>query len=351
MAVQQPHSNVSPVAPPAATGGLSTLRRELSFHDWLVLSFVLALNAAALMAPPSSRRTACLLQVLAMLLFLIATLLLIRSGWLRHRFSTALLYRIGIYGSVQLSYFILGGLLPLLHPQTLDQQLYQLDLKLFGFEPAVALDALVSPARTEWFAFFYYTYFFILATHVIPILFGCRSQRRLGEFALGMLLVFCLGHTGYMLVPGYGPYRGLSEHFQNALPSGFWTNLVMATVASGGSQLDIFPSLHTAAPSFITLYAFRHRHLRPYRYTWIVLAFVSTNIIVATMYLRWHYVIDVVVGLLLAVLASVLSVRITTWELARREGTCSTPNWPLFLTARRSEPPQRPDPPRPSPPP
>jgi membrane-associated phospholipid phosphatase len=347
MALQQPHTNVSTVAPRATTGGLSALRRELSFHDWLVLSFVVALNGAALLAPSGPTSTNCLLQVFGMLLFLLATLLLVRSGWLRHRFSAALLYRIGIYGSVQLSYFILGGLLPLLHPQTLDQQLYELDLTLFGFEPALAMDPLVSPGRTEWFAFFYYTYFFILAAHVIPILFGCRSQRRLGEFALGMLLVFCLGHTGYMLVPGYGPYWGLSEHFHNPLPNGFWTDLVMATVASGGSKLDIFPSLHTAAPTFITLYAFRHRHLRPYRYTWVVLAFVATNIIVATMYLRWHYVIDVVVGLLLAVLASVLSVRITAWDLARREGTCSTPHWPLFFTSRISEPPQRPGPPPP----
>ena len=347
MALQQPHPNVSPVAPSAASGGLSTLRRELSFHDWLVLSFVLALNAAALMTPSGPTRTNCLLQVFAMLLFLIATLLLVRSGWLKHRFSAALLYRIGIYGSVQLSYFILGGLLPLLHPETLDQQLYALDLMLFGFEPALAMDALLTPARTEWFAFFYYTYFFILAAHVIPILFGSRSQQRLGEFALGMLLVFCLGHTGYMLVPGYGPHWGLSDQFQNALPSGFWTDLVMATVASGGSQLDIFPSLHTAAPTFITLYSFRHRHLRPYRYTWILLAFVSTNIIVATMYLRWHYVIDVVAGLVLAILASVLSVRVTAWELRRRERVCSTPNWPLFVTARRSEPPPPPGPTQP----
>ena len=343
MTVQQPHSNVSTVSSPTAAGGITSLRRELSFHDWLVLGFVLTLNAAALLAPFGSTGTHCLLQVLAMLLFLLATLLLVRSGWLKHRFSTALLYRIGIYGSVQLSYFVLGGLLPLLHPQTLDHQLYQLDLKWFGVEPALAMDALVTPARTEWFAFFYYTYFFILAVHVIPILFGSRSQRRLGEFALGMLLVFCLGHTGYMLVPGYGPYWGLAGQFQHALPRGFWTDLVMATVASGGSKLDIFPSIHTAAPTFITLYSFRYRHLRPYRYTWIVLAFFSANIIAATMYLRWHYVIDVIAGLLLALLATVLSVRITDWELARREASCSTPNWPLFFSARRSGQPQPPD--------
>ena len=114
----------------------------------------------------------------------------------------------------------------------------------------------------------------------------------------------------------------------------------MATVTSGGSQLDIFPSLHTAAPTMLTLFAFRHRHQRPYRYTWAPLAFFAANIIVATMYLRWHYVIDVVAGLVLAGFAMSVSARLTDRELRRRQAHGLGPSWPLFFgaTARTRTP-------------
>jgi hypothetical protein len=108
------------------------------------------------------------------------------------------------------------------------------------------MDATVNSMTTEWFSFFYYGYFFVLALHVIPILMFSRNARVLSEFALGMLFVFCLGHIGYMLVPGYGPHRAMADHFQNVLPHGMWLDLVQVTVASGGAQMDIFPSLHTA---------------------------------------------------------------------------------------------------------
>ena len=291
---------------------------------------MLILNLGAYLAADVPQRGASMKQAAAMLGFLVVTLLLVRGGWLRHGLFAPLMYRVALYGSVQLSYFFLGGLLPILNDRMLDTELYELDLALFGFEPALAMDAWVTSLTTEWFAFFYFTYFFILALHVIPVLFGTRNQQLLGEFTLGMMLVFCIGHVGYMLVPGYGPYWALADQFSTPLPSGLWSDIVMVTVASGGSQLDIFPSLHTAAPTFITLFSFRYRRLLPFRYTWIPVAFVTANIICATMFLRWHYVIDVVIGLILATLVSVLAARLTDRELARRTAAGLSPNWPLF---------------------
>ena len=89
--------------------------------------------------------------------------------------GSALVYRIGIYGTVQQTYFFFKHLLPVVNPGTLDHQLYALDQLLFGFEPAVWLDQFVTPLTTEWFAFFYFCYFFLLAAHVLPILFGARE--------------------------------------------------------------------------------------------------------------------------------------------------------------------------------
>ena len=304
---------------------------NLAVQDILVLGYLLMLNLVVLRAPDGPARTTQMQHMAALLVFLVATLFAVRGELLKHRFFAPLSYRLAIYGTVQLSYFLLRDLLPLANTGSLDDELFALGYGLFGFEPAVAMDAIVNPVTTEWFAFFYFLYFFILALHVIPILMFSTRTQLLAEFALGMLLVFCVGHTVYMLVPGYGPYREFAGHFQNALPSDHWVDMVMAAVASGGAQKDIFPSLHTAAPTFIAMFSFRHRDKVPFKYTWMPLSFVAVNIIIATMFLRWHYVIDVVAGLLLSVTALIVSVRTVRWELVHRAERGLNRIWPRFF--------------------
>jgi hypothetical protein len=304
--------------------------RTFAVADGLVLAYLLELNIAVLVAPESPMRRQSFFEVLGLLLTYVICLGLVRTGALRSNNWTALLYRIGIYGTVQQSYVFFKHLLPVVNPGSLDHELYALDQVLFGFEPAVWADQFVTPLTTEWFAFFYFCYFFLLAVHIFPIVFGSRDQLLLGEFMLGMLLIVCLGHTGYILVPGFGPFRAFPELFKNELPSGLWMDLVWSTVRSNGAQKDIFPSLHTAGPCFIAMFSFRNRDRLPFRYTWPLLSFFAANIIGATMFLRWHYVIDVFAGFTLASIAALVSPLITRWEVARRRAEGLRPLVPLF---------------------
>jgi hypothetical protein len=311
-------------------GVLRRAIREMAIQDWLVFGYLVALNIAVLAATRSATWSDALAKLIGLLVFQVTALLLVRGGLVKHGIVAPLLYRLAIYGTVQSSYFLFKDLLPVINPSSLDRELYHLDLALFGFEPAMLMDAWVSSTTTEWFAFFYFGYFFLLALHVIPMLLFGRREPLLSEFCFGMLVLFCVGHIVYTLVPGYGPYRAMADHFTNPLPEGVWRDLVLNTVASGGAQKDIFPSLHTAAPTFILLWSFRHRKLTPFCYTWPVVAFAAANIVIATMFLRWHYVIDVVAGLLLAALAVTAAATVTRWELARRAEHGLMANWPLF---------------------
>ena len=99
-------------------------------------------------------------------------------------------------------------------------------------------------------------------------------------------------------------------------------------VESAGAQKDIFPSIHTAAPTFAFLFSFHNRSHLPYRYSWPVLGFFVCNIIVATMFLRWHWLLDIVAGIFLAVVAQELSVVGTRWERRRRSELGLQPAWP-----------------------
>lgn len=302
--------------------------RELSVNDWLVIAYLTTLNLALLPAAASPEKSTNQWRFLTVLLGYLAVL-----AWTRYSVSApqkarAFVYRATQFASLPGTYLLLRDFLPVVNTGSLDLELYQVDLWLFGVEPALYLEPYTTPIVTEWFAFFYYSYFYIVLVHTIPVLFFSKDLMRVAQFGLGMTLVATIGHTTYMLVPGFGPFRALAEHFNGPLQGGFFWRLVLETVAAGGAQKDIFPSLHTAFPSFIALFSFHHRAHRPYSYTWPVVAFFVINIIGATMILRWHYLIDVVAGLILAVGCYLASVRIPNWEARTREQRRLQPVWP-----------------------
>jgi membrane-associated phospholipid phosphatase len=304
--------------------------RELAVHDWLVVGYCVSLVFAASQGDgPGYERSVT--RTVALLAFLVASLFIVRGGLLRDRVAAPLLYRVAVYGSVQLSYFLLRDVLPTAAPGALDEQLYRLDIRLFGVEPTLFADRFVSSATTEWFSFFYFDYFLLLAVHVLPFLFLTRRGKLFFEFAFALLLVFCTAHLLYMVVPGYGPYKHLAGMYQHELPHGTWYDLVLKAVSSAGAQKDIFPSLHTAGPTTLAIFSFRHRDKFPFKYTWPVVTFFAVNIIGATIFLRWHYLIDVVAGIALAFTGVMVAAKVGVWEDRHRKVRGLSSRWPALF--------------------
>ncbi len=278
----------------------------LSLRRWAVLDGVLAVYYAffvlAVLVGSGPGRDAVLPPVVLNLVVFVFVAALHRSPWgARFVLAKGAVYRTVLFATFLTSYLELQFVLPAVTSRIVDAQVYAVDLALFGFEPALAWDRYITPERVEWFAFFYYLHFLVLASHVLPMLvFGGRGQL-CTRFTLGILLVFCIGHATYLAVPGYGPFwyfRGQFRH--EPLEGGTFWDLVRTAVAAGGAGKDIFPSLHTAGPSFVAIFAFLHRSRRPFCWTWVPLAIIAANIIGATLFLRWHYIVDVVAGLVLA---------------------------------------------------
>jgi membrane-associated phospholipid phosphatase len=315
--------------------------RELAFQDWLVVGYHAALVFAVWNGSGPARET-CIRDTSAIFATVIAVLAIVRGGLLKDTFVAPMIYRFGIYGGVQLSYFLFRDVLPTASAGSLDEQLFRLDQRLFGVEPTLWLDQFVTSRTTEWFAFFYFQYFLLLAVHVLPFLFVVKRQKLFAEFGLSVLLLFCTSHIIYMLVPGYGPYRHLAAMYTHELPHGTWYDLVINTVSTAGAQKDIFPSLHTGAPTLMALFSFRHRKEWPFKFTWPIVAFFAVNIMGATVFLRWHYLVDVVAGLTIAATSLAAAKRIRMWEDARRTELGLSPPWPVLLGRVDPNEPMRP---------
>jgi membrane-associated phospholipid phosphatase len=318
-------------APPLTRGWVGRAVRELALQDWLAVVYLTILVLALAVRPYSAARTLSLTRAGALLFFCVAGLMLVRGRLFRDRPLAPLTYRLALHGTVQASYFYFRDLLPVASPGSLDAELAHVDLNWLHVEPSLWFDRFVTPGTTEWFAFFYYSYFMLLAVHVVPLLYFSRRVSLLAEFSMGVVFCFACGHVLYLVVPGYGPVRYLADQFHNTLPRGFWMGLVLDAVDTAGAQKDIFPSLHTAIPVFLTLFSFRHRAALPFKYTWPVVGFFAANIVIATMFLRWHYLIDVVAGFALACTGFLLSARLAPREVRWRDKRGLSPVWqPLF---------------------
>jgi hypothetical protein len=303
------------------------LARELAVQDWVVVGYLVVLFVCVL-AGHGPRRATALACAGIDLTVLVAALVLTRGGYLRGT-AGALVYRAGVFVAVFGSFSQLQYILPTARSVVVDAQLYALDVRVLGFEPAESFDRFVSPATTEWFSFFYFGYFVIVAAHVFPMLLTNQPRRVLGEFALGFLALFCIGHILYIVVPGHGPYQHLASHFSHQLSGPVWWRAVRTTVDAADitARTDIFPSLHTGAPTYLALFSIRHRRLNPFRFTWLPLTLITSQIILATMFLRWHYAADVAAGLVLATTVATLTPHIVTWEERRRRTAVWTMPW------------------------
>ena len=302
---------------------MPALIKQLAAQDWLLLAYLGVLLVQVLLGH-GPRRTTAIEWVLLDLGVWTTVLALTRTTLLDdHPRIASALYRMGIGFPVLGSFLQLQWILPTTGRPPLDADLYALDVRVFGFEPAQAWDRFVSPATTEWFAFFYYGYFFLIAMHVLPLLGAAKSSPLLARFSFGFIWLYCVGHALYTFVPAYGPYSFLAHDFRHSLHGTFWWPLVRSAVDSvdGGARTDVFPSLHTAVPTYLSLFSFQERRRLPFKWTWLPLSLFTTQIIAATMFLRWHYLVDICAGITLAVSGILLSRVALRWDAAReREG-------------------------------
>lgn len=148
------------------------------------------------------------------------------------------------------------------------------------------------PLLTDILAFCYFLFFFIVLA--AAYFFSRRPALRDGFFD-GLLGVYLCGLCGYFLLPAAGP---AFTTLPDTGAGGLIAPQLIEIVKGGVTGMDVFPSLHTALPLFINLFLWRSA----YRRTALLMAPITLGIIIATVFLRYHYGIDVLAGIALALL-------------------------------------------------
>ena len=230
-----------------------------------------------------------LVEVQAATLLYAAFLLFCRGRWGRSGQSISWL---GSYAFVVWFYCAVFRITPALGSPLRDPVLLALDEEMFGQTPAIFCETVATPWLTDLLSLCYLTYhlyLFVAVVHAVRV--PNQAHQRLSNI---LFTGFAIGFAGYLLVPAVGPAAAFPALFHGALPGGTIWKFTGAIIEEGSSRYDVFPSLHI----LITCILLDHDWREFRRRFWLMIVPVL-GLMVSTIYLRYHFGVDLLAGFLL----------------------------------------------------
>ena len=281
-------------------------------------------------------RLALSIALLIVLAVLEAVLRIGRRGWtlgravanLRERWSRnrVILVVSGLlaYHIVYACYRNLKSWVAFRQPQ--DEELLRFDKQLFGgHSPAVLLhDLFGEHGAARVFAVIYESFSYLVPVSFVAALVFAPKIREGYVFLSSAMWVWILGLGSYYLIPSLGPFASASSEF-----AGLDATKITSTQAKYMAQRDQLLAHPGAADSFASISAFASLHVG---FTFLILLMVRyyglrratrvmtvylIAVMISTIYLGWHFVVDIPGGLVLAAVAVLLG-RWTTYPRVGR---------------------------------
>lgn len=191
------------------------------------------------------------------------------------------------------------------HNVLYDEYLIAIDKRIFGSNPTEYLSHFLNPYVVELFQIIYGLFYLMPVIYAMELYLWHRYEEL--KYAIFVVFLgFYLSFICYLLVPAIGP-RFTIHNFLNLpreLPGVFFAEKIRALIDFGESipanvsnpelyaQRDAFPSGHTIIIILITYLSHKIKSKSFYFY----LPF-SLLLIFSTVYLRYHYVIDLIAAI------------------------------------------------------
>jgi membrane-associated phospholipid phosphatase len=192
----------------------------------------------------------------------------------------------------------LSYLVQAVHPRDYDSYLIAADRWLFGADPAVAIRRFARPWLTDWMQICYISYYFQPLIVGIP-LYLSGDGPRFERMRLGLVLSFSVSFLGYFAFPALGP-RFTLEPLVGSPPEGSFVAgplyRLLDHLERASHTRDAFPSAHIAVALVNQYYCFRFLP----RLGWWLTPVIAT-LAVSTVYLGYHYIVDLLAGFVLGV--------------------------------------------------
>jgi len=158
------------------------------------------------------------------------------------------------------------------------------------------------------FSGFYMFGFAYLLIAPILLYFLTTTLRPLKELLVAFTLNYLAGVTLYTIFVAYGPRLHIASHVEGSMYEVFPETQILTGAVSANT--NVFPSLHASLSVIVLLFALQTRDRHP---RWMAIAsVVATSVVLSTMILGIHWLIDVVAGVALAVACVLAAGRIVS---------------------------------------
>lgn len=189
------------------------------------------------------------------------------------------------------------GIVHYVNPRDIDPLLIRLDYLLFHGYPTVMLERIMSPLLTDILQAAYSSYYFLPVT--LGIVLNLRGDDKAFDRSLFLIMLcFYLSYIGYLLMPAIGP-RFTMNHLQHRPIEGLFIAGPLQEFLNRleGIKRDAFPSGHTAITIIVIYLSWRFE-----KKLFVFFLPVGLALIASTVYCRYHYVVDVIGGIALALI-------------------------------------------------
>jgi hypothetical protein len=197
-----------------------------------------------------------------------------------------------------------------------------------GLLPTKWLQSFMWNGHLQWYDFYFY---FLYTIHfLMPIALGVLIWKKFGDglywqFMLALVLLSYGAFVTYLLFPAAPPWMSSELGYFDPIhriSSDVWWAMGIKDFSSFYEKLSpnpvaAVPSLHSAYPALFALFINRMYTFKKSWWVW----FYPASVWLGVVYLGEHYVIDVILGVLYAVLAFVAADKFVVWQRKR--------NWPL----------------------
>jgi len=194
-------------------------------------------------------------------------------------------------------YSLYSNLIFRIKPQTDDALLGKIDAFLVGTQPSFLLEPWISPGLTDFLSLVYFSY--VLSLPTVAFYFYVADKKSVfRRVMMGYLTLMMMGLASYLLVPAMGPQTHFADQYTRDLLGRQFSKSVEYIINAGRVGFDCFPSLHVAIPFLLSLYLhdYRKKLFLPCLVYVLLIAF-------ATIYLRYHYLTDVLAAFVYAPVA------------------------------------------------
>lgn len=208
----------------------------------------------------------------------------------------------------------------------IDLELMEIDEAIFGIQPTIWLEKFIVPFAVDYFMvayalFLIYPYFYLI------YLYQKNALTVMHRVMLAQVLSLIFALSMFITLPAQGPRYTLDANMNahingknlptysmplkgvqlNTLESWFGKSSLFELQYDFWNQIeriksDCMPSMHTCLCLIVLIYAIRYRHMFKYKKLamsfWII---GNLSLFFSTVYLRYHWVADVIIGAILAI--------------------------------------------------